>query len=96
MIALTGGGAKRPAGELEQPVKRATTTAKDAFCDKFKILERFMGIVFKITFQNTAIYWVKNPWQTSFSHDEAYPLLFVRNSRKSRDHPQTTTETSSC
>jgi hypothetical protein len=75
---------------LEQPVKRATTTAKDAFCDKFKILGRFMGIALKIMFQNTAIYWVKNPWQPSFSPDEAYPSLFVRNSLKSRDNPQIT------
>jgi hypothetical protein len=42
MITLTGGGAKWEAGELEQPVRRATAIAKDAVWDRFKEFGVFM------------------------------------------------------
>jgi hypothetical protein len=49
MIALTGGGAKWEAGELEHPACKATAIAKDAVCETFKELRDFMKIAFKMT-----------------------------------------------
>jgi hypothetical protein len=45
MIALTGGGASRDDGELEQPAKIAVTSTSEAVCKRFKVLRFFMGMV---------------------------------------------------